>query len=127
MLLGIEAKLLQPICLELGDLAQQLGTDLESLKRVLKVLERQGKVRFVAHAFVSSRENILRARSVLEEIWREKHQISPSQFKERLGITRKYAMPLLSFFDDELITRRVGDGRVLLKTMRNETVSEQQG
>jgi hypothetical protein len=44
---------------------------------------------------------------------------TPSEFKERLKITRKYAMPLLSFFDDELVTRRVGEGRVLLKAPKS--------
>jgi selenocysteine-specific elongation factor len=35
-------------------------------------------------------------------------------FKERYGITRKYAIPLLEYLDRERITRRVGDGRVVL-------------
>ncbi len=35
-------------------------------------------------------------------------------FKERYGITRKYAIPLLEYLDRERITRRVGDARVVL-------------
>jgi selenocysteine-specific elongation factor len=35
-------------------------------------------------------------------------------FKERYGISRKYAIPLLEYLDRERITRRVGDGRVVL-------------
>jgi selenocysteine-specific elongation factor len=41
-------------------------------------------------------------------------RIDVSQFKDRHGITRKYAIPLLEFLDRERVTRRVGDSRVLL-------------
>jgi selenocysteine-specific elongation factor len=41
-------------------------------------------------------------------------RIDVTQFKDRYGITRKYAIPLLEFLDRERVTRRVGDTRVLL-------------
>jgi len=37
-----------------------------------------------------------------------------SAFKERYGITRKFAIPLLEYLDRERVTRRVGDSRVVL-------------
>jgi len=35
-------------------------------------------------------------------------------FKERYGISRKFAIPLLEYLDRERVTRRVGDARVLI-------------
>jgi selenocysteine-specific elongation factor len=35
-------------------------------------------------------------------------------FKERYGVTRKHAIPLLEFLDRERVTRRVGDSRRIL-------------
>jgi selenocysteine-specific elongation factor len=35
-------------------------------------------------------------------------------FKERYGISRKFAIPLLEYLDRERVTRRVGEGRVIL-------------
>ncbi len=35
-------------------------------------------------------------------------------FKDRYGVTRKFAIPLLEYLDRERVTRRVGDARVLL-------------
>jgi selenocysteine-specific elongation factor len=32
-------------------------------------------------------------------------------FRDALGITRKHAVPLLEWLDDQGVTRRVGDGR----------------
>jgi selenocysteine-specific elongation factor len=41
-------------------------------------------------------------------------RVDVAAFKERYGITRKYAIPLLEYLDRERITRRVGDSRVVL-------------
>ncbi len=41
-------------------------------------------------------------------------RIDVATFKERYGVSRKYAIPLLEYLDRERITRRVGDARVLL-------------
>jgi selenocysteine-specific elongation factor len=40
--------------------------------------------------------------------------VDVAAFKERYGITRKYAIPLLEYLDRERVTRRVGDGRIVL-------------
>jgi len=41
-------------------------------------------------------------------------RIDVGTFKERFGVTRKYAIPLLEYLDRERVTRRVGDARVVL-------------
>ena len=40
--------------------------------------------------------------------------IDVGTFKERYGLSRKYAIPLLEYLDRERVTRRVGGGRVIL-------------
>lgn len=35
-------------------------------------------------------------------------------FKDRYGVTRKYAIPLLEHLDRERVTRRVGDSRIVI-------------
>jgi len=40
--------------------------------------------------------------------------IDVATFKDRFGITRKYAIPLLEYLDRERITRRVGDTRQII-------------
>lgn len=41
-------------------------------------------------------------------------RVDVAGFKERYGISRKYAIPLLEWLDRERVTRRVGDARVIL-------------
>jgi len=41
-------------------------------------------------------------------------KIDVGKFKELMGVSRKYAIPLLEYLDRERVTRRVGDERVIL-------------
>ncbi|MBI3625423.1 MAG: selenocysteine-specific translation elongation factor [Candidatus Rokubacteria bacterium] len=44
---------------------------------------------------------------------KEKKEIGPAEMKDLLGISRKYAIPLMEYFDGQRVTTRVGDRRVL--------------
>jgi len=54
----------------------------------------------------------LRARLAAERGKSPKLDIA--RFKDITGVTRKYAIPLLEYFDREHVTRRVGDDRIIL-------------
>jgi selenocysteine-specific elongation factor len=49
----------------------------------------------------------------LVALLRERKEIGPGDIKDLLGISRKYAIPLLEFFDNRRVTTRVGERRVL--------------
>jgi selenocysteine-specific elongation factor len=60
-------------------------------------------------------------RAALEELRRQIASLKPkspkidvAQFKELIGVSRKYAIPLLEYLDRERVTRRVGDAREIL-------------
>jgi selenocysteine-specific elongation factor len=40
--------------------------------------------------------------------------VDVATFKDRYGVTRKYAIPLLEWLDRERVTKRVGEARVVL-------------
>jgi selenocysteine-specific elongation factor len=41
-------------------------------------------------------------------------RLDVARFKDLTGVSRKYAIPLLEYLDRERVTKRVGDGRVIL-------------
>ena len=49
----------------------------------------------------------------LVALLRERKEIGPGDIKDLLGISRKYAIPLLEYFDARRVTTRVGERRVL--------------
>lgn len=48
---------------------------------------------------------------------REKGEVTPNQFRELTGLSRKFMIPLLEYFDSKKLTLRVGDRRVLRKKL----------
>jgi selenocysteine-specific elongation factor len=84
--------------------------------RIVKLLLRQktlvkvDALMFHAEALAQLRSDIL----ALKVPGAAAAKVDVAAFKERYGITRKYAIPLLEYLDRERITRRVGDSRIVL-------------
>jgi selenocysteine-specific elongation factor len=47
------------------------------------------------------------------DLLRQRKEIGPGDIKDLLGISRKYAIPLLEYFDGRRVTMRMGEKRVL--------------
>lgn len=60
-----------------------------------------------------SKEAFDEAVRLLREFLKANGQIQLGQFRDLLGTSRKYAMALLDYFDQNKITKRVGDNRML--------------
>lgn len=104
----------QHLCIEavaVQDKLKSLGMKTAVIDAMLK----DGQLVRVDREFLATRENLHKAHLVLADIWQVKRNITPGEFREKSGTTRKYAMALLSYFDDQTITRRLNDGRALLK------------
>jgi selenocysteine-specific elongation factor len=108
----------QQPCLEIKEVARLLNMSDTSVQATLNHLSRKKLAEIVAYEFASTVAEINKSHLALAEIWQQKREISPSDFKEKIGVSRKYAMALLTYFDDHNITRRVANNRVLLKAPR---------
>jgi selenocysteine-specific elongation factor len=82
-------------------------------KELLQVLVDQGRVMRLNDNVVFHRTNIEKAEALLVQFLREHREITPIEFKDLLGVSRKYAIPLLEYFDSQKVTIRVGDKRIL--------------
>lgn len=116
---ALEAKILnilaEVVCLEIDEVAKRATSDRKQVMVALQNLSKQERASIVDHEFASSSSAIRKAHEVLAQIWEGKKEISPSEFRERLSTSRKYAMALLAYFDNKLITRRVNNTRMLIK------------
>jgi selenocysteine-specific elongation factor len=70
----------------------------------------------VAEGLFFHREAVDRAREILVEFMRKEGRLESVKFKYLLDTTRKFAIPLLDYFDDVGVTRRVGNTRYLKST-----------
>ncbi len=101
-----------PTTRELGE-SLQLGE--KELSGHLNLLVRDGRAIKVAGDLYYAPEPLAEIREKLVARLREKGEIIPAEFREATGLSRKFMIPLLEYFDREKVTIRVGDKRVLRK------------
>jgi selenocysteine-specific elongation factor len=102
---------------DLAAAAREAGADAAVAERVTKLLQRQKKLvrldTLLFHADVLDRLKS-EVRATRGAAGTASSRVDVAAFKERYGISRKYAIPLLEYLDRERVTRRVGDARVVI-------------
>jgi selenocysteine-specific elongation factor len=101
---------------EPGAIAAEAGVASAVADRVLKLLQRQKVlVRVDTLLFHDEALKQLKAEvTALKAAAGPGARIDVATFKERFGVSRKFAIPLLEYLDRERVTRRMGDARVIL-------------
>ncbi len=97
------------------EMAQITGKSVGDIRRVLGALQGKGDVLRMEGDIFFSKESIREAQEMLLNFAKTSEEITVSQFREKLGTTRKYAMALLGYFDQIGVTERVADVRVINK------------
>lgn len=80
---------------------------------LLAHLAREGAVERVDQDRYAVKQALEEFRRAVETTLQELGSATPAQFRDRLGLTRKYLIPLLEWADRRGITSRQGDTRVL--------------
>jgi len=95
----------------LKDVLEPLGVSFKEAAAVFKVLLDEG-------ALVKVKEEMYFARAPLNAVvgrtwafFADHEEMTPQDFREVSKLSRKYAIPLLEYFDKEKLTVRVGDNR----------------
>jgi selenocysteine-specific elongation factor len=82
-------------------------------EEVVAALVDTGELHKVTDDLLFHREAFARAREALGKLQERDGNITVATFRDELGISRKYAVPLLEHFDALRLTRRDGDVRIL--------------
>lgn len=82
-------------------------------EEILTGLVEEGLLIKIADDFYLHRDYFEAARARTVEFLKEKGTLTMAEFRDLLGTSRKYAVPLLEYLDSIKVTRRVGDDRVL--------------
>ncbi|MDO4501776.1 MAG: selenocysteine-specific translation elongation factor [Coriobacteriia bacterium] len=98
-----------------GELAAQAGASPDVARKALASLVADGRVVRVEQERYYDAAVIERYRKLIRGHLREHGSATAATLKDVLGTTRKFAMPLLEYFDEEGLTRRDGDERLLVE------------
>ncbi|MBJ6761317.1 selenocysteine-specific translation elongation factor [Myxococcaceae bacterium JPH2] len=96
-----------------NELALKLQLPSQRLRELLHVMVAEGGVVQVSDELCFSAASIAELRERLVAHLRENREISTQAFKELVGQSRKFVIPLSEYFDREKVTLRVGEKRVL--------------
>jgi selenocysteine-specific elongation factor len=96
-----------------AEIADKLHAKPQILEGIQKFLVQQGKLKRLANGFVLSAAAIKKLREDLVETGWERFSVP--QFKDRFGLSRKWAIPLLEHLDAVGATRRYGDERQVVR------------
>ncbi|HDP70536.1 MAG TPA: selenocysteine-specific translation elongation factor [Actinobacteria bacterium] len=99
--------------LTLNELEDKVDISADELREYLRKLTLKGDITRVRYDLFYHTGAFTEAKTKLVDFLEKNEKISPVEFKDLLGVTRKYALPLLEYFDSQKITRRVGSDRVL--------------
>jgi selenocysteine-specific elongation factor len=97
------------------ELIENLKTNEKDLRDHLSILVREGAVSRVSADIFYDSCVLDEVRQKLVSCLQDKGEIGPSEFREITGLSRKFMIPLLEFFDGEKLTIRVGEKRILRK------------
>lgn len=87
-------------------------------KQVLQMIElliARGTLVRVSDTLLFHHHALQAVEAQLVAVLRERGEIDAPAFKDLTGLTRKYTIPLLEYFDGRKLTLRIGDKRVLRK------------
>lgn len=98
----------------LTELKQRLHHPPSGTEEVCFFLIQQGDLVRIGGEFVLTPFQIDRLKNELKIKFSPGQSFSVPEFKDSLGISRKYAIPFLEYLDREGVTRRQGEGRIVL-------------
>ena len=85
----------------------------QNYKEVLEALIEKKQLIKISEDILLHIEHYEKAKEMLMQFIKENGEISLSEFRDLIQTTRKYALPLIENFDQNRITKRVGEKRVL--------------
>lgn len=98
---------------KITELAEEKRLDRNQCQIVYNALIDMGELVKLDEEIALSKVAFDEAVMLVRKFIKENGSIQLGQFRDMLGTSRKYAMTLLDYFDQNKITKRVGDNRVL--------------
>jgi selenocysteine-specific elongation factor len=96
-----------------GEVAQALGAKPQILDGVIRHLVTRGQLTKLPSGLILATSALATLRQeLLATAW---ERFTVADFKDRFGLTRKWAIPLLEHLDSTGTTRRMGDDRMILR------------
>jgi selenocysteine-specific elongation factor len=95
------------------EVSEEVGAPPDAISAMIRVGQDQGLFSKIAEGLYYHRDAVEEAKRIVREQITRNGSITVSQFRDISGSSRKYALPVMEYFDAVKFTRRRGDERVL--------------
>lgn len=96
------------------ELSQSLKLEQKHLSDILKLMVKEGSLMRISDSMYLASSAYNKMIAALKNFYGKKPEMTVAEFRDILGTTRKYALPILEYLDSNKVTLRVGDVRKLL-------------
>ncbi len=93
------------------NVASAMGADASEMRKAMERLMTMGTLVKVSSDLALHKDHVASLKEQLQVHFEKKAELTPSQWKEIVGASRKFTIPLAEYFDREKLTLRVGDVR----------------
>ncbi|SDN55938.1 selenocysteine-specific elongation factor [Desulfonauticus submarinus] len=97
------------------EIKDKFKLDTKELNEILALLEKEKKIVKINNNFYYAVSIAEKLKQLLLDFFAKQQEMTLADFKSITGLSRKYTIPLLEYFDRQKITMRIGDKRVLRK------------
>jgi selenocysteine-specific elongation factor len=98
---------------DLKEIEKQAAVSRQRLTEVIRLLEREGSIVRITTDMYFLASSIEQLRATLKQYLADKGEMTAASFRDLIGSSRKYTIPLLEYFDRDGLTIRIGDIRRL--------------
>jgi len=95
-----------------AEVVQKTGAAVDQVGAAIKLLIGEGKLVRMAN-LLFTRQHVDALQEKLVAHLRQEGEITTTRFKELVGLSRKYSIPLAEYFDAQKVTLRIGEVRKL--------------
>jgi selenocysteine-specific elongation factor len=95
------------------ELPALFGITDKDARDLLKLLADEGRTIRINDSLHLDKDIVEKIRADLKRHLEEKKEITMAEFRDLASTSRKFAVPLMEYFDSQKLTQRVGDKRVL--------------
>jgi selenocysteine-specific elongation factor len=99
----------------LEEVSEDVGAPPDAIAAMIRVGQDQGLFAKIAEGLYYHRDTLDEAKRIVREQIGTAGSITVSQFRDITGSSRKYALPVMEYFDAVKFTRRRGDERILFE------------
>lgn len=98
------------------EVSEEIGAPPDAISAMIRVGQDQGLFARITEGLYYHRDTVEEAKRIVREQISKNGSITVSQFRDITGSSRKYALPVMEYFDTIKFTRRRGDERILFET-----------